>query len=489
MARNHVHSSLRWALRARYVGLVMVALAGPLMVAVSCAAPPGYAALVRTVGPSVVTILVEQERVGAADRAAARAATRAAADVDPNSVNALVRRLLAMPSGDPGRDDGPGGSLGSGFVIREDGLIVTNRHVIVDAHIVKVRLADGREVPAKILGTDAITDIALLSVQAGHLPALRLGSTKAVSVGDVVIAIGNPYGLGQSVSSGIISARGRIIDDDPYIDFLQTDAAINRGNSGGPLMTTDGTVVGVTSQIFSPSGGSVGLGFAIPAETVAIIVKEIEQHGRVRRGYLGISAQPMNPTLATALHLKTSNGALVTAVEAQGPSDGALAIGDVLTTIESQPVAFKDLSKVSARLVPDSLATVTLFRNGAKVTVAVKVGRLPDPASDPSLTGDQDVWIPPLKLGVAETTAAIRHAIKADAETGGMIVTQLRPAGAGALAGLKVGDLLTHVGTKPIFSATDLISVKVPSKQEPLVLRVIRDGAPAFVALTGDPVP
>lgn len=475
--------------RLRHAIVILSILAGTLPGATSCAAPPGYAALVHTVAPSVVTVLVEQERVGAADRAAARAATRAAAEADPNAVSAIVRRLLAAPSSGLGQDEGPGGSLGSGFVVREDGLIVTNRHVIVDARTVKVRLSDGREFAAKILGEDAVTDIALLSIKAGRLPALRLGSTKAVSVGDIVIAIGNPYGLGQSVSAGIVSARGRIIEDDPYIDFLQTDAAINRGNSGGPLLTTDGVVVGVTSAIFSPSGGSVGLGFAIPAETVSTIVREIEAHGRVERGYLGISAQPMTSLMAAALQLKSAKGALVTAVEAHGPADGALVIGDVLVKIESTPVSFKDLSKFSARLVPGSLATVNLIRSGAPLKVAIKVGRLPEPISDPALTGREDVWVPGLRIGVAETTNAIRKAIKADEESSGMIVTQLRPAGPGSVAGLRVGDLITHIGSKQLYVATDLTGVKAPTPHDPLLLRIVREGSPGFVALTGEPAP
>jgi serine protease Do len=469
--------------------LTLIILAATMPATVSCAAPPGYAALVHSVAPSVVTVVVEQEHVGAADRAAARAATRANAEADPNAVNAIARRLLSAPSGDLGRDEGPSGSLGSGFVVREDGLIVTNRHVIADARSVKVRLSDGREFSAKILGVDAVTDIALLSIKAGRLPALRLGSTKSVSVGDLVIAIGNPYGLGQSVSAGIVSARGRTIENDPYIDFLQTDAAINRGNSGGPLMTIDGVVVGVTSTIFSPSGGSVGLGFAIPAETVSTVVREIELHGRVERGYLGVSAQPVTPLLAAALHLKTPEGALVTGVEAQGPADGSLIIGDVLLKIESLPVSFKDLSKLSARLSPGSLATLTLIRSRSPLSIALKVGRLPEPVSDPALTGGQDIWVPGLKIGVAETTSAIRKSIQADEESTGMIVTQLRPAGPGALAGLKVGDLITHIGTKPLYMATELTNVQPPTIQDPLLLRIVREGSPAFVALTGVATP
>jgi serine protease Do len=310
-----------------------------------------------------------------------------------------------------------------------------------------------------------------------------------VAVGDAVIAIGNPYGLGQSVSAGIVSARARTLEDDPYIDFLQTDAAINRGNSGGPLLTADGTVVGVTSAIFSPSGGSVGLGFAIPAETVAAIVRQLEVKGRVDRGHLGISAQPVTAGLATALHMKTPAGALVTSVETPGPAVGALIIGDVLLRIGPTAATFKDLSKVAARLAPDSLVTLTILRSGAQQSVAMKVGRLPDPVSDPALRGGQDVWVPTLGMGVADTTAEIRKAIKAGDETTGFIVTQLRPAAPGALAGIRVGDLVTHLGAKQFFAATDIAAIGTPTPQNPVLLRVVHDGSPVFIVLTGQSPP
>ena len=180
-------------------------------------------------------------------------------------------------------------------------------------------MSDSTELPAKILGSDAVTDIALLKISASHLPVLRLGTSDAVAVGDPVIAIGNPFGLGQSVSAGIISARARTLEDDPYIDFLQTDAAINHGNSGGPLLSVDGTVVGVTSAIFSPSGGSVGLGFAIPAETVGSVIGQLEAHGRVERGYLGITAQAPTAMVAKALGMKKPTGALVDVGRCAGP--------------------------------------------------------------------------------------------------------------------------------------------------------------------------
>jgi serine protease Do len=426
--------------------------------------------------------MVEEQSIGAGQRAAARANPEAGYD----ALGELIRRLLTGAGGNPSADERTSAVLGSGFVIRADGLIVTNRHVIAGARVIRVRLTDAREVPATIVGSDAITDIALLKVSAGHLPVLHLGSSGVVAVGDAVIAIGNPFGLGQSVSAGIVSARARTLEDDPYIDFLQTDAAINRGNSGGPLLALDGTVVGVTSAIFSPSGGSVGLGFAIPAETVSAIIGQLEAHGRVERGYLGISAQEPTPVLAKALGMKKPTGALVTSVDGQGPSIGALFVGDVLLKLGPSTVTYKDLSKVTARLAPKSLVVATVLRAGAQQSVGLTIGRLPDPPSDPALTGDQDTWVPGLMLGVANTTTEIRKAIKATDDTFGLIVTQLRPAGAGALAGLKVGDLITHAGTKQLIDVADIAKVARPTPEAPLLIRVVREGSPRFIAVTGE---
>jgi serine protease Do len=454
-----------------------------LSVASKAGSVGGYASLVRRVAPSVVTIMVEEKQVSAGQRAAELASAE-----NGNDIGALIRRLLTGGLGNP-EDQRPTGALGSGFVIRSDGLIVTNRHVVNGALKIRVHLPDGRDVPAKLLGTDAVTDIALLKVNAGNLAALRLGTSQSVSVGDPVIAIGNPFGLGQSVSAGIISARGRTLEDDPYIDFLQTDAAINHGNSGGPLLSSDGTVVGVTSAIFSPSGGSVGLGFAIPAETVSSVIGQLEAKGRVERGYLGISAQEITATLAKALGMKTPRGALITAVESGSPAFGTFVPGDVLLTVGSNHVTLKNLGKITARLPPDELVTMTMLRAGKTESVAVKVSRLPDPPSDPALNGDLDTWVPTLHLAVANTTEQIRKAIKASDEPSGVIVTQLRPAGPGALAGLRVGDLLTHARGKQLVDVGDLSGILAPTPQVPLLIRFVRDGAAVFVALTGEAPP
>jgi serine protease Do len=448
--------------------------------AVHAGANAGYADLVRQVAPSVVTVLVEKQREGAGQRAA----EGASANVDAEAMRAIMRHLLSGPGSAPEPSDSDS-VLGSGFIIRADGLIVTNRHVIVGARTVRVKLSDGRRVAAQVVGIDAPTDIALLKVSAGTLPALRLGSSQTVAVGDPVIAIGDPFGLGQSVTAGIVSARGRELVEDPYIDFLQTDAAINFGNSGGPLLTADGAVVGVNSAILSPSGGSIGLGFAIPAETVNSVVAELEAHGRVNRGYLGLSGQPLTPALARALGLNSPDGVLVTATEPHGPAAGTVWVGDVLLNIGSAPVSFAGLAKITARLKPGTVVQLTVMRNGVHQPLALKIGQLPDPQAEPALTGDADTWVPNLALGVANVTATIRKAIKADEETGGVIVTRLRPAGAGALAGLHSGDLITHAGSKRLADVADLARVLKPSVRVPLVLRIVRDGEPRFVAVTG----
>lgn len=468
--------------RMRRVACAIVALAVPICLALSTAHAAGadYAELVRRVSPSVVTVLVTEKREGAGQRAVERAA---AANSDRSGLNTILRRLLAGSESDPGQHDGEG-ALGSGFIIRADGLIVTNRHVIVDARSVQVKLPDGKQVPARVVGADAATDIALIKVTTGTLPALELGSSADLSVGNAVIAIGNPFGLGQTVTAGILSARGRTLDIDPYIDFLQTDASINFGNSGGPLLSADGIVVGVTSAIFSPSGGSVGLGFAIPAETVSAVVAELEAHGRVDRGYLGISAQTVTPAIGRALGVDPPQGALVTVVDPKGPSAGALQVGDVLLSLGSTPVTFEHLGRIAGRLRPGSTQTGVIRRDGNQLSVALKIGQLPEPPADPAL-GDPDVWVPSLELGVARATMAIRMAIKASDETGGLIVTQLRREGAGALAGLKVGDIITHAGTKHLEQTADLASVSKPSAKTPLLLRIVRDGTPGFVAVTG----
>jgi serine protease Do len=277
-----------------------------------------------------------------------------------------------------------------------------------------------------------------------------------------------------------------VLEEDPYIDFLQTDAAINLGNSGGPLLSTDGVVVGVNTAILTPSGGSVGLGFAIPAETVTSVVTELQSHGKVSRGYLGIEVQAMTPGLARVLLGRDApTGVLIAAVEPTGPSAGELMVGDVLLSVGSTAVTTATLGKIVVRLRPGTTVNVTLMREGSELSIAVTTGQLPDPTDDSLQAGGPDTWVPNLELGVAKATPDIRKALKAADEVGGLVVTQLRHDGPGALAGLKVGDLITHAGTKRLEDVADLATVSRPSTSQPLLLRVIRTGSPGFLAVTG----
>ena len=453
-----------------------------LLAPLAGAANGGYAALVKQVAPSVVTVLVEEH----GESAAQRAVERATADSPDGDARAFMRRMLSGPGGGSPPPGASGSALGSGFVISADGLIVTNRHVVAGARSVRVKLPDGREVPAQVIGVDATTDIALLRVSAGRLPPLHLGSSDKVSIGDPVVAIGNPFGLGQSVTAGILSARGRVLEEDPYIDFLQTDAAINLGNSGGPLLSTDGVVVGVNTAILTPSGGSVGLGFAIPAETVTAVIAELQAHGKVSRGYLGIEVQAMTPGLARVLLGRdTPAGVLITAVEPTGPTAGELMVGDVLLSVGSTTVTIATLGKIVVRMRPGSTVNVSVMREGSELSIAVTTGQLPDPPDDALQAGGSDTWVPNLELGVAKSSADIRKALKAPDEVGGLVVTQLRHDGPGAQAGLKVGDLITHAGTKRLEDVGDLATVSKPTSSQPLLLRVIRTGSPGFIAVTG----
>ena len=256
---------------------------------------------------------------------------------------------------------------GSGFIIDRAGYVVTNNHVVGEADTVKVELADGRELPAKVVGTDPKTDIALLKIDAGgDLPTVKFGDSDHLRVGEWVLAMGNPFGLGGTATSGIVSARGRQIGAGPYDDFIQTDASINPGNSGGPLFNTDGEVVGVNTAIFSPSGGNIGIGFAVPSALVQGVVAQLQQNGRVERGWLGVSMQKLDAELAAALSIKDAKGTLIGGVERDGPAAKAgLQPGDVVTAVGERPVTQpRDLAEAVAAVKPGGSVTLHLLRDG-----------------------------------------------------------------------------------------------------------------------------
>ena len=342
-----------------FLGSTALALAHP---------PGGYGDLVEDVAPSVVFIEVETAAIPA---------------VDQQEIKEMMREfrerfgdLIPMPQFPEGAIRARRG-LGSGFIISADGMIVTNHHVIVNADTVTVRLSDGREFTAEVIGSDALTDIAVLDIDTPDgLPFVEFGDSDAIRVGDSVVAMGSPFGLGGTVTSGIISATSRNINAGPFDDFIQTDAAINRGNSGGPLFNEHGQVIGVNTAIFSPAGGSVGIGFAVPAEIANEIVADLSDDGQIQRGWLGVQIRPMSDEVAEVLGYDEPTGAVVQDVFTDGPADQAgLLDGDIILTVDGQMVdAMRDLPRLIAQLAPDTATQLGIMRKGENLSLLVTLG-------------------------------------------------------------------------------------------------------------------
>ncbi|MEP1943464.1 MAG: trypsin-like peptidase domain-containing protein, partial [Sulfitobacter sp.] len=316
----------------------------------------GYGDLVENVAPAVVYIEVT-------------AAAPATADLPDSLPEALRKRFEQQAP-----KNAPRGGLGSGFLISEAGQIVTNHHVVDGAQSVQVTLSDGRIFDAEVIGSDPATDIALISIQAdAAFPYVSFGSSEEMRVGDEVVAVGNPFGLSSTVTSGIISAKSRDIHAGPYDEFIQTDAAINRGNSGGPLFNNNGDVVGVNTAILSPDGGSVGIGFAVPSDVVQDVVAELGTDGTVTRGWLGVNIRPMSDDVAQVLGFEKSKGAVIEAVSTDSPAAKAgLKKGDIILRFDdTQITALRDLTRSVAAKNPDDAATVTVLRRGKEVTLDV----------------------------------------------------------------------------------------------------------------------
>ncbi len=329
----------------------------------------GYGDLVEQVSPSVVFI----EVTGKASPA------NFEGELPENMPEELRRRFEDMMPEDGQRGDRARQGLGSGFIVSEDGLIVTNAHVVAGAETVTVKLSDDRSFEAEVLGSDRLTDLAVIKVTAGEpLPAVAFGSSDAMRVGDEVMAVGNPFGLGGSVTSGIISAKSRNINAGPYDDFIQTDAAINRGNSGGPLFNNDGEVIGVNTAIFSPGGGSVGIGFAVPSDLVQEVVADLSDDGEITRGWLGVQIRPMSDEIADVLGYATPRGAVVEMVQPDSPAKAAgFEKGDIILSFNGTQIEdLRDLTRAVADTDPEAEADVVIWRKGEEVTKSVTVGTL-----------------------------------------------------------------------------------------------------------------
>ncbi len=391
-------------------------------------------------------------------------------------------------------------SLGSGFIIDASGYVVTNNHVIESADAIIVRLDDDTEYEAEVIGVDPKTDIALLKVEAdGDLPFVPFGDSDVVRVGEWVLAIGNPFGFGSSVTAGIISARQRDISAGPYDEFLQTDAPINRGNSGGPLFNMDGEVIGVNTAIFSPSGGSVGIGFAVPSTLVERVVAQLKEFGRTRRGWLGVRIQSVTPEIAEGLGLKNSDGALAASVTPDGPAaEAGLENGDVIVLFDGEPINdMRALPRVVADTEVGKAVDVVVVRRGEEMTFSVELGELEifeDQLAGAATNGAQqdeptkgkaptDV----LGMVVQEVTPQLAEEFDLPSDSTGLVVTNVAPGSPAARAEVLEGDLILEVGQEEVDTVDDMVAQVDGAKEresKAVVMRVTRDGEdPHYLAV------
>ncbi len=377
-------------------------------------------------------------------------------------------------------------SLGSGFIIRSDGYIVTNNHVVDGASEIEVKLSDGREFPAKVVGRDKKTDLVLLKIDATGVPVLPFGDSAKLEVGQPVMAIGNPFGLEGTVTTGIVSAKGRVIGEGPYDQFIQTDASINPGNSGGPLVNQAGQVVGINTAIFSQSGGSVGIGFAIPIDEAKTILPQLEATGHVTRGWLGVSIQPISGELAKAMKLQNSAGALVAQVMSDSPASKAgLKSGDVITAYNGHAIrSANDLPPIVAATPVGQIATLEVLRDSKPLTLSVQVAAMPETQELAAMTNPGRAA---LGLSVQPLTPALAKQSGVSA-TSGLLVTGVQDGSPAAEAGLQPGDVIRDVNRQPVKTVADLRRALENQKTgEAVLLRIRRQDASIFVALTPRP--
>ena len=437
---------------------------------------PSFANLAESAAPAVVNI-----KVVAVEKASQRGS---AFDVPGNPFDDdSPMPGFRMPFPAPPQGGFTHRGAGSGFVIRSDGVVLTNNHVVENAKEITVTLSDKREYPAKVLGRDPKTDLAVLKIDAkGDLPAARLGDSDAIRVGDWVMAIGNPFGLSNTVTAGIVSAKGRVIGAGPYDDFIQTDASINPGNSGGPLFNERGEVVGINSMIFSQSGGNVGIGFAIPINLARKLVPELEESGHVTRGWLGVSIQAVTPELASSLGLDTPHGALVADVTAGSPADKAgIQRGDVIVEFGDKKI--DESSALPALVAATPLGKsvpVEVVRSGKTRTLDVTVAKLAEEVASNDTTEHKGKWGLVLRdLNPAERS---RLDLKPDE---GALVTEVVEGSPAADADVHAGDVILQVNQSPVRSAHEVQeqAAKVTGTKPLLLLVRPAEGGNRFAAL------
>jgi serine protease Do len=490
---------------AMLLGFSTALAAGPVSAALAdTAAPqeqlPSFAPMVEKVMPAVVNISVVEK----AD--AAPVVDEQEQDDQPQQgmpggtpFDDMLRRFFEQQQ--PGRQ-APGPkpqmmALGSGFIIDPSGLVVTNNHVVGDAAKVTVVFQDGSEHKAKILGKDAKTDLALLKIDAPTpLPYVQWGDSDHERVGDWVMAVGNPFGLGGTVTKGIVSARSRSIDSSSYVDYLQIDAAVNRGNSGGPTFDLDGHVIGINTAIFSPNGGNVGIAFDIPSDTAKAVIDQIKANGHVDRGYLGVEIQQVTPDLAAAIGVDKDGpqGALVAAVTHDGPAAKAgIRIGDVIEQVNGKPIAkTRDLPRMIAETAAGKSVHLTLLRQGKPLELDATVGHLDETKVASADGGDDDQQGDGTALGMtlSSLNPTMRSRLHLGHDATGAIITHVDSGSAADDIGLEGGDVIERIDGQPVHGPDDAQALfataeKTPAK--PILLLVDRHGAESFIALPQKP--
>jgi len=447
---------------------------------------PDFTEMVKTNGIAVVNISTSQKTKPSAEESTKE---QPLPEGIPPEMEELFKHFYNNPNGG-GDDDFGGGetqSLGSGFIVSEDGFVLTNHHVVKDADEIIVKLSDRRELVAKLIGSDARTDIAVLKVDANHLPTVTIGSPQQLQVGEWVLAIGSPFGFDQSVTAGIVSAKGRSLPGGNYVPFIQTDVAINPGNSGGPLFNMDGKVVGINSQIYSRTGGFMGLSFAIPMDVAMNVVDQIKAHGKAAHGWLGVQIQDVTRELAESFGMKKPQGALVSKVVPGSPAEqSALQIGDIITEFNGQTINNSgDLPPMVGMAPINDQAKLKIIRQGESKTIEFKIGLLPEQAD--KITPAKAETKPNNKLGIKaiDITAEQRQALQIDNE-GGVLVEDLS-AGPAMNAGIQRGDIILRIHNQVIRTMADLNkTVKNLPVGKSIALLIQRQGSPAFIALKID---
>jgi serine protease Do len=383
-------------------------------------------------------------------------------------------------------------SLGSGVIVNPGGYVLTNNHVIEGATDIKVSLSDNREMTGQLLGSDPGTDIAVLKIDADHLSALTFADSSKVQVGDLALAVGNPFGLGRTVTMGIVSATGRGgLGIEDYEDFIQTDASINPGNSGGALVNVRGELIGINTAILSPSGGNLGIGFAVPSNMVRDVLDQILQHGKVTRGYMGVSIQDISSDLASAFKLNDTRGALVGDVDPNGPAAQAgLKSGDVIVELNGKPVEdSRTFRLMISRAAPGSQVNMRVLRNGQEQNVTLTLSEVPvkeaaaagstreKPSSRPEPAG------PRIGIAVADLTPDIVHQLSLPARTQGIVIADVQEGSAAAEAELHPGDVIQEVNRKPVRNVTEFRNELENGPKGSIVFLVNREGHTRFVAI------